>query len=59
VPYADVARSVSAVRPSDGKRDAAGPRAGLHARELLKENFIYPFTFCNPQNVGILIIILT
>jgi len=47
VPYPDVARSVSAARPSGGKRTAAGPRAGLRVREGLKEDFVYLFPFSN------------
>jgi len=47
VPYPDVALSVSAARPGGGKRAAAGPRAGLHAREGLKEDFEYLFPFSN------------
>jgi hypothetical protein len=55
VPYLDVARWVSASRPTGA---AATSRAGLlalQAREDLKYGFLYRFTFSNVSNVNILV----
>ena len=61
VPCPDVARWVSAVRPSGGKTAAARLRAGLRAlqhREGLNEDFTYLFAISNLSNAVILIAVI-
>jgi hypothetical protein len=62
VPWPDVARGVSAARPSGGKTAAArfaGRAAGSAAHRSLDRDFVYLLTLSDVSNPGILITIFT
>ena len=62
MPCPNVARWVSAARPTGRKSEAARLRGGLQALqsgEGLKEDFIYPFTLSSVSSASILMTIIT